>query len=168
VITSSLISFVPIFFIVYINDLPSVLPNFCLLFADDTKVYSCVKNDDDIRRLQEDIENLERWLAVWQMPFNILKCKSLHLGYSNPNHIYSMGGKCIEQTKDLGVLTDNQLKFHSHVTAVTSKARRLLGLIGKSFINLNFQTLPYFYKATILLFMVSVCLPQLLKPYVSL
>ena len=45
-----------------------------------------------------------------------------------------MGGKCIEQTregKDLGVLADDLLKFHSHVTAVTSKARRLPGLIGK-------------------------------------
>ena len=55
------------------------------------------------------------------MPFDILKCKSLHLGYSNPNHIYSMGSKCIEQARDLeemdlGVLTDNQLKFHNHVT----------------------------------------------------
>ena len=46
------------------------------------------------------------------MPLNTSKCKSLHLGYSNPNHIYSMGGKCIEQTsgeKDLGIVVDHQL-----------------------------------------------------------
>ena len=83
----------------YINDLPSGLSNPCLLFADDTKVYSCVKNDDDIRRLQEDIDILERWSEVWQMPFNILKCKSFHLGYSNPNSIYFTGGECIEQRR---------------------------------------------------------------------
>jgi len=142
----------PIFFFMYINDLPSVLSNPCLLFADDTKVYSGVKSDDDIKRLQKDIDNLEKWSEVWQMPFNISKCKSLHLGYSNTNHIYSMGGNCIEQTreeKNLGVVIDNQLKFHSHVSAVTSKARRLLGLINKSFINLNLQTLPYLYKAIV-------------------
>ena len=34
------------------------------------------------------------------MPFNILKCKLLHLEYSNPNHIYSMGGKCIEKNQE--------------------------------------------------------------------
>jgi len=83
------------------------------------------------------------------MPFNILTCKSLHLGYPNPNDIYSMAGKCIEQTreeKDLyRCLNNNQLNFHSHVTAMTSKARRLLGLIGKIFVNFNFQTLPYLY-----------------------
>jgi len=49
--------------------------------------------------------------------------------------------------KDLDVLTDNQLKFHSHVTAVTRKARRLLGLIGSH--SFNFQTLPYLYKAIV-------------------
>jgi len=48
---------VHVLFIIYINDLPSVLSNPCLLFADDTKVFSCIKNIDDIRRLQEDIDN---------------------------------------------------------------------------------------------------------------
>ena len=77
---------------------------------------------------------------------------SLHLGYSNPIHIHSMGGKCIEQTseeKDLGVVIDHQFKFHSHVPAITSKAWRLQGLIVKSIINLNVQTLPYLYKAIV-------------------
>ena len=63
-----------------------------------------------------------------------------------------MGGKCIEQTseeKDSGVVIDHHLKFHSHVSAITSKARRLLGFIGKSFINSNVQTLPYLYKAIV-------------------
>ena len=34
-------------------------------------------------------------------------------------------------------LIDNQLKFHDHVSMVIGKARRLLGLINKSFINLS-------------------------------
>ena len=54
---------------------------------------------------------------MWQMPFNISKCKCLHMGRSNSNHVYSMSGRDIEQTveeRDLGVLIDNQLKFHDH------------------------------------------------------
>ena len=62
----------PTLYIMYINDLPSALSSPCLLFADDTKVFSCVKNDDEIRRLQEDTDNLHRWSEVWQMSFNIL------------------------------------------------------------------------------------------------
>ena len=43
-----------------------------------------------------------------------------------------MGDCDIEQTieeRDLGVLIDNQLKFHDHSSTAAGKARRLLGLI---------------------------------------
>ena len=88
----------PILYIMHIKDLPSVLSNSLL------NLFSC---NDDIRRLKKDIENLQRWSEVYG---RCLKCKSLHLGYVLQP--YSMGGKCIEQTKeekDLGVLTDNQV-----------------------------------------------------------
>ena len=51
-----------------------------------------------------------------------------------------MGGRDIEQTveeRDLGVLIDNQLKFHDHSSMAAGKARRLLGLMSKCFINLT-------------------------------
>ena len=86
------------------------------------------------------------------MPFNISKCKSLHIGRTNPNHVYSMAGCSIEQTveeRDLGILIDNQLKFHDHVCLVIGKARRLLVLINKSFINLSPLTFPHLYKAIV-------------------
>ena len=35
--------------------------------------------------------------------------------------------------KDLGIIFDNNLKFHEHTIEVTAKANRLLGLIKKSF-----------------------------------
>ena len=39
--------------------------------------------------------------------------------------------------RDLGVLTDNQLNFHNHSSTAVGKARRLLGLVSQSFINLT-------------------------------
>ena len=51
-----------------------------------------------------------------------------------------MAGCSIEQTveeRDLGTLIDNQIKFHDHTSMVIGKARRLLGQINKSFINLS-------------------------------
>ena len=39
----------PVFFLIYINDdLPNMLSNPCLLFADDTKICSHIRNEDDI------------------------------------------------------------------------------------------------------------------------
>jgi len=74
------------------------------------------------------------------------------MGRTNLNHVYSMVSCKIEQTneeRDLGVLIDNQLKFHNHSSTAISKARRLLGLISKSFINLSPQTFSHLYKAIV-------------------
>ena len=86
------------------------------------------------------------------MRFNISKCKSLYIGRTNPKHVYSMAGCSIEQTveeRDLGMLINDQLKFHDHVSMVIGKARRLLGLINKSFINSSPITFPNLYKAIV-------------------
>ena len=64
----------------------------------------------------------------------------MHLGpvhqfgpyYLNCIMIDSVGSQ-----KDLGILFDHQLKFHSHTTDVTAKANHLLGLIRRSFDHLD-------------------------------
>ena len=57
---------------------------------------------------------------------------------------------------------DLELKFHKHVVATVSKARRLLGTISKCFINLSPQTFPYSYKS-----IVRPCLNDMAKSYVT-
>ena len=44
---------------------------------------------------------------------------------------------------------DSDLKFHSHTSIVANKANQLLGLIMKSFTNLNEHTLPLLYKSLV-------------------
>ena len=43
----------------------------------------------------------------------------------------------VDSQKDLGILFDNQLRFHHHTTAIVAKPNRLLGLIKRSFDHLN-------------------------------
>ena len=38
-----------------------------------------------------------------------------------------------DTVRDLGVLIDNRLKFHEHVSTVTKKANRVLAIVHKSF-----------------------------------
>ena len=55
----------------------------------------------------------------------------------------------VNEEKDLGIIIDNQLKFHSHVSSISSKARKLLALIRQSFIYSDKETFPYLYKSII-------------------
>ena len=51
----------------------------------------------------------------------------------------------VEFQKDLGILFDNQFKFHLHTTEVAAKANHLLGLIRRSFdhLDLDMSSLNY-------------------------
>ena len=144
----------PILFVIFINDMPDMVSSMCQLFADDAKLFSNVDNRDDsnIIKLQEDLDKLVEWSKKWQLPFNVKKCISLHIGRNNPWHQYKMDGKKLNQVyeeKDLGILMDNELKFHKHTYAAVKNARRNLGIIKKTFSFLDAVTLTTLYQALV-------------------
>ena len=142
----------PILFVCFINDLPNVVGSMCQLFADDAKIFRSVKTSDDIKLLQDDINKITAWSKKWQLPFNVDKCKSLHIGNSNNQNIYVMEEENLGQLtehKDLGVLVDDQLKFHKHTAAAVKKASMVLGLVKKSFALLDCDTVPILYKSLV-------------------
>lgn len=65
----------PILFTIYINDLPDALENIVKLFADDTKVFALVNNEEDENSLQGHIDKLMNWSATWLLKLNKSKCK---------------------------------------------------------------------------------------------
>ena len=68
----------PLFFWVFINDLPdkcnTVIP---LLFADDAKFISINLGRDEF---QKDLDNVNLWTLENNMPFNVDKCTHLNFG----------------------------------------------------------------------------------------
>ena len=52
------LSFGPVLFLLYINDIDDVVSSKILKFADDTKLYRAVTNQDDIEILRSDLINL--------------------------------------------------------------------------------------------------------------
>ena len=107
--------------------------NICKLFADDCKLYGTVLSNGE-NKLQKDLQNLERWLAKWQLPFNATKCKVMHFGTTNPKHSYILNNHILEKSKsdkDLGVTIDTELKFHEHTAASIKKGNQILGLINE-------------------------------------
>jgi len=67
-------------------------------------------------------------LTKWQLKFNSTKCKIIHLGYDNKKATYTVINDRVEvllehsvEEKDLGVWTDNKLKFAGHVGHIVAK-----------------------------------------------
>ena len=83
----------PILFLIFVNDIDTVVSSHIQKFADDCKVYRSVPTAKDIDILQQDINNLCQWSKDWQMLFNVKKCKVLHIGHNNAYCDYSMNGK---------------------------------------------------------------------------
>ena len=87
-----------------------------------------------------------QWSATWQLEFNIDKGKILHVGYKNPETSYNMtpsaGLKEITVTeveKDLGILLDNDLRFHKQVATTVKAAIQILGMIKRTFTHFDGQ-----------------------------
>ena len=126
----------PLFFLLFINDLPCGLKSFVSLFADDLKL---VTSSDNYNIAQQDIDKLNRWEKNWLLQFNVNdgKCKVLHVGKNNPKNAYFMNGVQlpeVEAEKDLGFLTTGNLLWNSCIEKAVSKAKSVIGWITRSLI----------------------------------
>ena len=66
------------------------------MFADDTKLYRTIITEDDTTSLQDDIDSLVDWSAFWQLAFNELKCKCMHIGKGRTSRSYQMNDHVLE------------------------------------------------------------------------
>ena len=89
----------PILIIIFNNDMPDIIESTCQLFADDAKVFCKVSTKYDSMQLQDDLTRLSEWSKLWKLPFNIVKCKSLHIGRNNNRTIYKMNNQELKQGK---------------------------------------------------------------------
>ena len=141
----------PTLFILYVNELPSIVHSFTYLFADDTKIFKPISQPSDYDDFRNDLDTLYHWTETWLLHFNLDKCKTMHIGhntpdlaaFSFPDDNSTMMTRVIEE-KDLGVYFDSELSFNQHITAKVSKANQILGVIRRTFTRLkpeNFKRL---------------------------
>ena len=101
----------PTLFIIFINDIDvavDITGAMLKKFADDTKCYMVVETEEDKKRFQAMLNNLESWSSEWQMLFNMDKCHVIHAGRHNHHYEYMWGGGVLEVTEaetDVGVIT---------------------------------------------------------------
>ena len=80
----------------------------------------------------------------------VSKCNLLHLGPPHTFGEYTIDGSVMisnDAVRDLGVLIDNRLKFHEHVSTVTKKANRILAILHKTVEYMDGETFVNLYKS---------------------
>ena len=121
-----------LFFNIYINDLLlSIQDTDICNYADDTTVYACDNNlDNVIARLENDSNTIIQWFADNVMKLNTEKCYLLILGRNSNQQITVNIGDCvIENTEEemlLGVVIDRRLNFETHISKLCKKAGKEL------------------------------------------
>jgi hypothetical protein len=133
----------PLLFVIYINDLPECVTNFPIkLYADDSKIIAEINNEDDSRKLQEDLNAVVNWTDKWLMRLNYDKCKVMHLGKKNSKQAYYMHDSLTgfthtlsmtEKERDLGITLSSDAKWHAHASKIASKANSTLGWFKDAF-----------------------------------
>ena len=73
----------PLLLIMSINDLSENIHCNIKHYADDTKVYTTVKEDKDILQFQHDLVHVARWSNECQLSFSFSNCKHMQVGNSS-------------------------------------------------------------------------------------
>ena len=94
------------------------------------------------------------WSDKWLLRYNPDKCRAMRMGQKDKPDLctYKIGDtdlKYTEEEKDLGVTVDSNLKFETHVNLKVNKANKIMGLIRRSFIQLDKTTFNRLFKALV-------------------
>ena len=142
----------PLLFIIYINDLDEGLMSRVSKFADDTKVGINANDVSEVKQGQDDLKRIGEWSQTWQMPFNLDKCKVMHVGQSNKKEKYNLLDsdlKICNEEKDLGVVITSDLKSSRQCIEAEKKAQKVLGYIKRQFTTRKAETILTLYKALV-------------------
>ena len=147
----------PLLFLVYINDLPNELKSSVKLFADDTSLFTIVKDkNESANTLNNDLLLISKWAYNWKMLFNpdpskpaqeVLfsrkKKTQIHPTISFNNIQVARAS----HHKHLGILFDEKLNFNQHIDTTILKINKGMSVIKILRHSLLWKSLSTIYKA---------------------
>lgn len=129
----------PLLFLIFFNDSDDGIDEKeveTFNFADDKKQACLVKNRFDGIKLQNAIDKFIAWCDENGLEVNSDKCHII--SFSKKRKIieinYTIRGKTIDRVskiRDLGVMLDHKLDFHSHIEFAKKKAEMALGFVKR-------------------------------------
>lgn len=145
----------PLLFLLYVNDLPSQIPNPMVLFADDsTLIIKCNDKDSYEANINSTLNKFVNWLDENNLIINLDKTKVMHFYQRilDTNMNINYNGRTIEKanvTKFLGISIDSQLTWKNQADDVckrlSSAAYALYSLSKK----VNLQTVLIAYHSLV-------------------
>ena len=117
----------PLLFSIYINDLPKSGPKLnCIMYADDTTLYSSLENSDSNnieREINYELEKVNLWLKANKLSLNVkkTKCMFFHKRKTLPHINLSLNDVIIENVPKfnyLGIIIDEHLSWNSHIEMI--------------------------------------------------
>ena len=147
----------PLLFLVYINDITSVVQHSKVrLYADDTCLYNIVKDPAvTADEINEDLKNISEWAKKWLIDFNALKTKSLIISNKKTTHHPNVlfNDIVIEEVtshKHLGMTISSTLKWKTHFDGIISKSRKRLQTLKYIKYKVSRKTLEILYNMFVL------------------
>ena len=128
----------PLLFLTYINSICDGITCNIKLFADDCLLYKTINDENDTKLLQNEVNKIVKWCDVWQMSFDVDKCKMLKISkrIDNIDVHYKLKGEEIENVKQhtyLGVELTSTLSWKEHINKIQSKANKTLNMLRRNF-----------------------------------
>ena len=142
----------PVLFLIYVDDLDNDVVNKLLKFADDTKLFGIVSDNQQCTVLEQDLSKIINWSDKWLMPFNVDKCCVMHIGKQNLVKDYKIKNqslKSVTEEKDLGIIIQDDLQSSKQCLAKCQSANKILGMIYRSIECKNRSVVLKLYKSLV-------------------
>ena len=135
----------PLLFNILINDIPKATSKFkVIMYADDTTLVSHLENFgplNDINTLEQElnreISKVNTWLLSNKLLLNVAKSKFM-IFFKHPRTIpklsISINGNPVEQVTNfnfLGITLDQNITWNDHISKISIKVARVIGIMNK-------------------------------------
>lgn len=150
----------PLLFVIYINDLPSVLESCSAsLYADDTVVYCYGSSSQELsEKLNRNLLTVAKWLNEHKLTLNLEKSKCMLIGSNRkleskvPLTVsildYKVDNVC--SFKYLGILISSDFTWTYHVEYIAKKVNQRLGLLKRVKHLLPFKSRLLYYNSIVM------------------
>ena len=131
----------PMLFLLFIGDISKEVSASTLVYVDDSKVKDKVETEEDVCKLQANLDKIYQWEVENNMKFNGDKFQVLRYGRNQDlkeSTCYFTGGmeyviEEVDNCRDLGVIVENTAKFDLHIEKVCKKVRQKCGWVLRTF-----------------------------------